>query len=85
MTVTLCYWPAYADRLCGDLAGARKPKRCRWPLPGAATKDKEERMNILLAFKPEPDAGMLAEKDWQAAALDTCGPDVAIAQRYRRR
>jgi electron transfer flavoprotein alpha/beta subunit len=35
-------------------------------------------MNILLAFKPEPDAGMLAEKDWQAAALDTCGPDVAL-------
>ncbi|VFS82509.1 Uncharacterised protein [Raoultella terrigena] len=35
-------------------------------------------MNILLAFKPEPDAGMLAEKDWQAAALDTCGPDVSL-------
>ncbi|MDM8747783.1 hypothetical protein, partial [Escherichia coli] len=24
-------------------------------------------MNILLAFKAEPDAGMLAEKEWQAA------------------
>jgi electron transfer flavoprotein alpha/beta subunit len=35
-------------------------------------------MNILLAFKAEPDAGMLAEKDWQAAALDTCGPDVSL-------
>ncbi|VUS79533.1 Electron transfer flavoprotein subunit beta [Klebsiella huaxiensis] len=35
-------------------------------------------MNILLAFKPEPDASMLAEKDWQAAALDTCGPDVSL-------
>lgn len=35
-------------------------------------------MNVLLAFKPEPDAGMLAEKDWQAAALDTRGPDVAL-------
>ncbi|NIZ25302.1 electron transfer flavoprotein, partial [Escherichia coli] len=23
-------------------------------------------MNILLAFKAEPDAGMLAEKEWQA-------------------
>ncbi|STE53670.1 electron transfer flavoprotein subunit YgcR [Escherichia coli] len=28
----------------------------------------EVRMNILLAFKAEPDAGMLAEKEWQAAA-----------------
>lgn len=35
-------------------------------------------MNILLAFKPEPDASMLAEKDWQAATLDTCGPDVSL-------
>lgn len=35
-------------------------------------------MNILLAFKAEPDAGMLAEKDWQAAALDTCGPDISF-------
>ena len=25
-------------------------------------------MNILLAFKAEPDAGMLAEKEWLAAA-----------------
>ncbi|MFV9261155.1 electron transfer flavoprotein subunit beta/FixA family protein [Citrobacter freundii] len=35
-------------------------------------------MNILLAFKPEPDASMLAEKDWQAATLSTCGPDVSL-------
>lgn len=35
-------------------------------------------MNILLAFKPEPDASMLAEKDWQAAARDICGPDVSL-------
>ncbi|EFE06753.1 electron transfer flavoprotein subunit beta/FixA family protein [Citrobacter youngae] len=35
-------------------------------------------MNILLAFKPEPDASMLAEKDWQTAARDTCGPDVSL-------
>jgi electron transfer flavoprotein alpha/beta subunit len=35
-------------------------------------------MNILLAFKPEPDASMLAETDWRAAALDTCGPDVSL-------
>lgn len=26
-------------------------------------------MNILLAFKAEPDAGMLAEKEWQAAQV----------------
>lgn len=26
-------------------------------------------MNILLAFKAEPDAGMLAEKEWQAAVM----------------
>ena len=25
-------------------------------------------MNILLAFKAEPDAGMLAEKEWQVIA-----------------
>lgn len=30
-------------------------------------------MNILLAFKAEPDAGMLAEKDWQAATQDLAG------------
>lgn len=35
-------------------------------------------MNVLLAFKPEPDPGMLAEKDWLAAAEDTCGPDTAL-------
>ncbi|CAM4450087.1 electron transfer flavoprotein subunit beta/FixA family protein [Klebsiella africana] len=35
-------------------------------------------MNILLAFKAEPDAGMLAEKDWQAATQDLCGPDVSL-------
>lgn len=35
-------------------------------------------MNILLAFKPEPDPGMMAEKDWQAAVQDTCGPDTAL-------
>lgn len=35
-------------------------------------------MNILLAFKAEPDPGMLAEKDWQAATADTLGPDVSL-------
>lgn len=35
-------------------------------------------MNILLAFKAEPDAGMLAEKDWLAATTDTCGPDTTL-------
>lgn len=35
-------------------------------------------MNILLAFKPEPDASMLAEKDWQTAGRDTCGPDISL-------
>ncbi|HCQ7755191.1 electron transfer flavoprotein subunit beta/FixA family protein [Citrobacter sp. 50677481] len=35
-------------------------------------------MNILLAFKAEPDSGMLAEKDWLAATQDTCGPDTAL-------
>lgn len=35
-------------------------------------------MNILLAFKAEPDPGMLAEKDWQAATQDSCGPDTAM-------
>ncbi|MCV2053319.1 electron transfer flavoprotein subunit beta/FixA family protein, partial [Escherichia coli] len=33
-------------------------------------------MNILLAFKAEPDAGMLAEKEWQAAQGNS-GPDVS--------
>ena len=31
-------------------------------------------MNILLAFKAEPDAGMLAEKEWQAAAACSSAP-----------
>ena len=35
-------------------------------------------MNILLAFKAEPDAGMLAEKEWQAAAQGNIGPDVSL-------
>lgn len=35
-------------------------------------------MNILFAFKAEPDSGMLAEKDWLAATEDTCGPDTAL-------
>ena len=33
-------------------------------------------MNILLAFKAEPDAGMLAEKEWQAAAQGNSGPAI---------
>lgn len=32
-------------------------------------------MNILLAFKAEPDLSMLAEADWQAAARHGTGPD----------
>lgn len=35
-------------------------------------------MNVLLAFKPEPDPGMLAEKDWLAATEGTSGPDTAL-------
>lgn len=35
-------------------------------------------MNILLAFKAEPDAGMLAEKEWQAAAQGKSGPDISL-------
>ena len=35
-------------------------------------------MNILFAFKAEPDSGMLAEKDWLAATEDTRGPDTAL-------
>lgn len=35
-------------------------------------------MNILLAFKAEPDAGMLAEKEWQATAQGNSGPDVSL-------
>lgn len=32
-------------------------------------------MNILLAFKAEPDLSMLSEADWQAAARSVTGPD----------
>lgn len=32
-------------------------------------------MNILLAFKAEPDLSMLAQADWQAATSDETGPD----------
>lgn len=35
-------------------------------------------MNILLAFKTEPDLSMLAEADWQAAAQGTHGPDATL-------
>jgi len=35
-------------------------------------------MNILLAFKLEPDASMLAEQEWQAATLGTRGPDTSL-------
>ena len=35
-------------------------------------------MNILLAFKAEPDAGMLAEKEWQVAVQGNSGPDVSL-------
>ncbi|MGQ3664310.1 electron transfer flavoprotein subunit beta/FixA family protein [Citrobacter braakii] len=35
-------------------------------------------MNILFAFKAEPDSGMLAEKDWLAATEDNRGPDTAL-------
>lgn len=35
-------------------------------------------MNILLAFKAEPDQGMLAEKDWLAATAGVSGPDTAM-------
>lgn len=35
-------------------------------------------MNILLAFKAEPDLAMLAEADWQAAAQGVAGPDPAL-------
>ena len=34
-------------------------------------------MNILLAFKAEPDAGMLAEKEWQAAQGNS-GTDASL-------
>ncbi len=34
-------------------------------------------MNILLVFKAEPDAGMLAEKEWQAAQGKS-GPDISL-------
>lgn len=39
-------------------------------------------MNILLAFKAEPDAGMLAEKEWQAAAQGKSGPDISLLRSY---
>jgi electron transfer flavoprotein alpha/beta subunit len=35
-------------------------------------------MNILLAFKSEPDLSMLAEADWLAAARGTRGPDSTL-------
>ncbi|MFK3661502.1 electron transfer flavoprotein subunit beta/FixA family protein [Scandinavium sp. NPDC088450] len=35
-------------------------------------------MNILLAFKAEPDLAMLAEADWNAAAQGIAGPDPAL-------
>jgi electron transfer flavoprotein alpha/beta subunit len=35
-------------------------------------------MNILLAFKSEPDPSMLAEKDWLAATKETSGPDTSL-------
>ncbi|STI53735.1 electron transfer flavoprotein subunit YgcR [Escherichia coli] len=31
-----------------------------------------------VAFKAEPDAGMLAEKEWQAAAQGKSGPDISL-------
>jgi electron transfer flavoprotein alpha/beta subunit len=34
-------------------------------------------MNILLAFKAEPDLGMLAEKDWRMAVASGQGPDIS--------
>ncbi len=40
-------------------------------------------MNILLVFKAEPDAGMLAEKEWQAAAQGNSGPDVSLLRSLR--
>lgn len=35
-------------------------------------------MNILLAFKAEPDLSMLLEADWQVATRDASGPDSAL-------
>lgn len=35
-------------------------------------------MNILLAFKAEPDLAMLAETDWQAATRGVTGPDSTL-------
>jgi hypothetical protein len=51
------------------------PETKALPLVAAGSGDKRQGgpMNILLAFKAEPDAGMLAEKDWQAAAQDPAG------------
>ncbi|MCS2156492.1 electron transfer flavoprotein subunit beta/FixA family protein [Scandinavium sp. H11S7] len=37
-------------------------------------------MNILLAFKAEPDLSMLAEADWQAAARGILGPDPSLTR-----
>ena len=34
-------------------------------------------MNILLAFKAEPDAGMLAEKEWQDSFLKPKSHEIA--------
>lgn len=37
-------------------------------------------MNILLAFKAEPDLGMLAEKDWRMAVASGQEPDVSLVR-----
>ncbi|KEL52870.1 putative electron transfer flavoprotein subunit ygcR [Escherichia coli 6-175-07_S1_C1] len=37
-------------------------------------------MNILLAFKAEPDAGMLAEKEWQGGGQGNSGPGVCYCE-----
>lgn len=37
-------------------------------------------MNILLAFKAEPDLGMLAEKDWRMAVATGQGPDISLVR-----
>lgn len=41
-------------------------------------------MNILLAFKAEPDAGMLAEKEWQAAAQGNSGIGCFATAKFTR-
>ena len=38
-------------------------------------------MNILLAFKAEPDLSMLAETDWQVAGKGNKGPDASLMRR----